>query len=321
MNIIITGGSGFIGTNLISFLVSQSYITNIVCIDILPPKFVNHKLIFINADIRKDLKIKLDFDIDILIHLAALCKEPGYDWDAYFYTNYFGTKNVINLSNHLKIKKIIFTSTMMTYRAGDKVNSEEDLTSPDTAYGISKLLAEETLISWTNRDPSNKLIILRLGVVFGIGENANFTRLVKSLLRGTFLFVGKNTTIKGNVYVKEVINLINKILLNEISLNHIVYNFVFPDDSSIGRIVNIIKEVLNIKRFVPIMPYKILLFLSYFFSFVNSIGIKNSIHPRRIQKLFFSTHISPQRIIEAGYVFKYSLYSAISNWLAEDKFK
>jgi len=95
------------------------------------------------TDIREKINSNIEDKIDVCINLVALCKEPGYMWKEYFDTNYYGTKNIIEFAELNNIKKIIFTSTMMVFQACESRFSENDIKSPDTAYGISKLLAEE----------------------------------------------------------------------------------------------------------------------------------------------------------------------------------
>lgn len=66
---------------------------------------------------------------------------------------------------------------MKVFKAGEKTNEEESLTTPNTAYGTSKLLAEEILFNWKNSNPDHRLRIIQPRVDFGKGEKNNFTKL------------------------------------------------------------------------------------------------------------------------------------------------
>ncbi len=77
----------------------------------------------------------------------------------------------------------------MVYKSDEERHTEMTLTTPDTAYGISKLLAEKELESWENKRKGRSLKVIRPAVVFGENENANFTRLYTSLKRGFFPYV------------------------------------------------------------------------------------------------------------------------------------
>ena len=58
---------------------------------------------------------------------------------------------------------------------------------PDTAYGISKLVAEKIHQIWQKDDDNKKLITIRPGVVFGPGEDGNVPRLIKAIKNNYFL--------------------------------------------------------------------------------------------------------------------------------------
>lgn len=311
MKVLITGGSGFIGTHLIKYLLEKDDI-QIVNIDLNPSPINDSRLNSIHWDIRQEEVLHLEErGFDCCIHLAALCKEPGFEWNEYFVTNHFGTKQTIKLCETLDIDHIIFTSTMMVFKAEESVKVETDVTAPDTAYGISKLLGELELLSWQSKN-KGKLQIIRPAVVFGENENANFTRLYQALKRGFFPYVGKSSTVKSNIYVKELVYFVD--YLFAYSGEYRIFNFAFPVKQPMKEIVQTFKEVFGLRSINPVIPYRLLLLLSYGFELLNSVGLKNSVHHRRIQKLFFSTYIHPKSALEIGYNFSYDLKSALKEW-------
>ncbi|MFA5832110.1 MAG: NAD(P)-dependent oxidoreductase [Bacteroidota bacterium] len=312
MEYIITGAAGFIGSHLIEYLQVHHSNDKIFVLDKIPPKNLHCNTEYIYCDINESISIKKNFNNPILIHLAALCKEPGYSWEEYFVTNYLGTKNICQFAIDNNVNNIIFTSTMMVFKSGEKRNTEEDITAPDTAYGISKLLAEEVLFGWEKSHKKHRLRIIRPGVVFGKGENGNFSRLARALKFNLFVYVGKRDTIKGSVYVKDVVRAL--LFLQSDSKERILYNVVFPKPDTIGKICSSICKVMGWRRFVPVAPFRLLLGISYTFELLNSIGLKNPIHHRRIEKLFYSTHLSSDALLESGFTFSYSLESALSDW-------
>jgi len=314
MNCIITGGSGFIGQHLIESILSNEDISRIIILDNKILQVSHEKVEYIFCDIREKIELIVT-DYTAIYHLAALCKEPGYQWEEYFETNYIGTKNVIEFAKKNNIHNIIFTSTMMVFKAGENRNTEDDLTAPDTAYGISKLLAEEVLLNWENSNSRHRLRIVRAGVVFGRGENGNYTRLAKALNKNLFVYVGKKNTIKGSVYVKDVVNFLQ--FLNTDNNERIIYNFVFPQPDTIESICESICTVMGWKRFIPTIPYKLALFLSYLFELLDKLGLKNPVHHRRIEKLYHSTHLSADSVINSGFKYSYTLKSALEDWKRE----
>jgi len=61
--------------------------------------------------------------------------------------------------------------------------------------------------------------------------------------------------------------------------------------------------------------------VSYLFEFFNALGIKNPIHHRRIQKLYYSTNISSDLVIKDGFKFQFDLNSALRDWQKECGYK
>ena len=317
MKILITGGSGFVGQHLLAHLFEKYADLSVVNLDLVPSKYERQNLSTIILDLRdREQLVNLEeVHFDYCIHLAALCKEPGFEWEEYFQTNDRGTKNLLEYLEKCKVNKIAFTSTMMVYKAGEHQKKETDLSCPDTAYGISKLLAEREIEKWANKSNDRNYFTVRPSVIFGENENANFTRLYDALKNKRFAYVGRKTTVKSCVYVKEVCNALEYSYQNNIFGT---FNFAFEGDSEIGTIVDSFKKVFGFRRlWVPVIPYKLLKWVAKGFQVLNSLGLKNGIHPRRIEKLYFSTNISPQKMIKTGYKFQYNLISALEDWKKE----
>ena len=104
------------------------------------------------------------------------------------------------------IKKIVFTSSIAPYGAAEELKKETTLPTPNTAYGISKLVAEKIHEKWQNGDATHRqLTIVRPGVVLGKGENGNTTRLYWAIRGHKFAYPGRKDTIKACIYVKELV--------------------------------------------------------------------------------------------------------------------
>jgi nucleoside-diphosphate-sugar epimerase len=310
---LITGGSGFIGSHLINYLLSQNRYCRLYILDTIPPPIIDERIVFTKCDIRNPIHFDLDGTNIVCYHLAALSKEPGYEWEEYFYTNFVGTLNLIEFAEQVHINNIVFTSTMMVYRAGDEPMSELSMTAPDTAYGISKLLAEYSLRSWANKSPKRRLRLVRAAVVFGKGENGNFTRLYNALKGRRFFYVGRPETVKSCIYVKDVVRFLE--FLTDDSAETLVYNMAYPYPTTVETLCKTFFEVFCFKRLVPTAPYRLALIVSYFFEWLTSMKVfKSDVHHRRIQKLYFSTNISADEMKRSGFELCYSLPEALEDW-------
>ena len=163
---------------------------------------------FIGYDIRKPIE-NLPFtptEDDVIFNFAAVHRTPGHEDHEYFETNIRGAENVVAFAEKWNIKKIVFISSIAPYGAAEQLKKETTLPTPNTAYGISKLVAEKIHEKWQNGDAEHRqLTIVRPGVVFGKGENGNFTRLYWAIRGHKFAYPGRKDTIKACIYVKELV--------------------------------------------------------------------------------------------------------------------
>ena len=189
MNYFITGGTGFIGTHLTNLLSEIYPEATIYNLDIVKPGIplptvknyqpalkAGQKLAsqFIYCDVRKPIELEgvVATPDDVIFNFAAVHRTPGHPDHEYFETNIRGAENVCEFAERHGIRKIVFTSSIAPYGAAEELKEETTLPTPNTPYGISKLVAEKIHQIWQARDAGNRqLTIVRPGVVFGKGEN------------------------------------------------------------------------------------------------------------------------------------------------------
>jgi UDP-glucose 4-epimerase len=175
MKCIITGGAGFIGSNLAEKLVQLDH--KVIIIDNLSTgkiknlKNIKNKIKFINHDISKDTeKFRSYFNkVDWVFHLAGLAdilpsiKEPT----KYFKANVEGTLNVINASKNKKIKKLVYAASASCYGLPKKFPTDEN-SKIDTRYpyALTKYLGEKLVLDWSKIYKANN-VSLRFFNVYG----------------------------------------------------------------------------------------------------------------------------------------------------------
>ncbi len=168
--IVITGSESFIGKTLISQLQSTDY--EITGFDSLKPVNPNYK--FHQIDIRNtEINTLIPPDTDVLIHLAALSRDPDCKNKAIecFDVNVMGTLNLIKASQLQNVKQFIFASSEWVY---DKfIDSEEknedseiNIANHNSEYALSKLVTESNLRQQYNNGFCN-VTILRFGIIYG----------------------------------------------------------------------------------------------------------------------------------------------------------
>lgn len=318
---ILFGGSGYIGRNLISELLDKQLFDKIYVFDIqelkgFESRIQQKKIIYKKLDVRNPI----DFDIDVLNHddswifnFAAIHREPGHEYKEYFDTNIPGAENINEFARKTGIKNIFFTSSIAPYGRSLEQRTEDSTLYPETAYGISKALAEKIHQKWLAEDPDRRLIIVRPSVIFGPKDPGNVYRMIKSLKKGTFVLPNGGNIIKGYGYVyglvESMLFTINK------KENLIIYNYAENPLVPLSEMVNIVKEEFNYKKPTLKLSTGILAIIAFFVSKgFKLIGKTSDIHPVRVRKAGFPTNIRPQYLIDNGFEFKYDFGNALKHW-------
>ena len=315
MEYIIFGGSGFIGTHLIDLITKIKPEVPIYNLDIVKNEH-NKKSSYIYCDVRKEIKLNFPIRKDaIIFNLAAVHRTPGHPDEEYFETNIKGATNICDFAENNGINKIVFTSSIAPYGAGEDLRKEDSLPTPNTPYGISKLVAEQIHRVWQAGSLQRTLLIVRPGVVFGKGENGNFTRLYWGIRKRQFFYPGRRNTIKASIYVKDLVSFIMYQIQKqegEVSL----YNCTYEPAFSIYEIVETMSQITGLKSPKLKINSSLMIIASSIIGMFG--GKKLGIHPDRVKKLMISTNISGVRLKESGYKFKYSLEEAIEDWFKDN---
>lgn len=322
MNYILFGGSGFIGTHLIHLLNDiKKEKDNVYCLDLVMPGEEgvvpgivekNDGVIYIRCDVRK----KIDFDFcptkdDIIFNLAAVHRTPGHESYEYFETNIKGAENVTSFAEEKGINKLLFTSSIAPYGAAEDLKSESTLPTPNTPYGISKLVAEKIHMIWQAKNPDRELTIVRPGIVFGKGEHGNMTRLYNAIKGHYYFYAGRKDTIKACIYVKELVLFIKYRMVDNSFKGIDVFNCTFDPAFTIEQICNSMMNATGLTSKIPCVNGKLLMFIA---RILTPVFGKKGIHPDRVKKLMVSTNISGKKLAESGYKFHYSLENSYKDW-------
>ena len=157
MKCLVTGGAGFIGSNLVDRLVKLGH--QVIVLDNLSTGRlsnllqVKNKIEFVNVDVtNSENSIGQYFnDVDWVFHLAGLAdivpsiKNPN----SYFQTNVKGTLNILEASKKTKIKKLIYAASASCYGIPDKYPTDEkSKIDPQYPYALTKFLGEQLVIHW-----------------------------------------------------------------------------------------------------------------------------------------------------------------------------
>lgn len=328
-SIAIFGGSGFIGTHLAEHVLRNGLAMKIYLVDRMPPKeFPYTQLLnrglqsgqvkYIAGDVRHPISsTTFPERMEVIFNFAAVHREPGHKPVEYFETNLLGAENICAFATITGCPRIVFTSSISPYGPSDECKTEDSLPVPITAYGGSKLVAEKIHLGWSTARPGRKLLIIRPGVVFGPGEQGNVTRLIRSLAKGYFVYVGNRATRKSGGYVKELCSVIEFGLnaQDRTEQSQTLLNFSADPVPTLQQFVEAISNVLGTRPRGIDLPRPVMLNCSRLISFLaRPLGVKHPLDPVRVQKLWNSTYVDPHRLREMGYVWKFTLESAFLDW-------
>lgn len=169
MEVVVTGGAGFIGSNLVDALIKKGHTVKII--DNLSSGSydnVNKKAEFINCDIRDDVSRHLD-NVDSVFHFAA---DPDVRSSALapeisFEMNVRGTFSLLESCRKAEVKRFVLASTSTVYGEADQIPTLEDYPcTPISNYGASKLACEGYVASYAY-SYGIRSTTLRLANIFG----------------------------------------------------------------------------------------------------------------------------------------------------------
>ncbi|XOU94776.1 MAG: SDR family oxidoreductase [Candidatus Kerfeldbacteria bacterium] len=274
--IIVTGGAGFIGSNLTIELIKRGYQVKVIdnlsggLLKNLDP--VKDEIEFVKGDIRSlDLLEKQFTGYDAVLHQAALGSVPRSIKDPYntHTSNTTGTLNVLIAAKNQDIKKVVFASSSSVYgnrenSASQKVVKKKEIMEPQplSPYAVSKISAEY-YVKVFSHIYDLPTITLRYFNVFGPRQNPNseyaavIPLFIKAILKGEQPQIfGDGTQSRDFTYVRNNIEA-NILAMNSKVKNGEIINIACSQSISLLQLINLINSILNTKISPKLNPPRI----------------------------------------------------------------
>jgi len=180
MKIMITGGAGYVGTELVYRLSAEPEVSDILVYDNLCKGNYNlftglrkvplANVRFIQADILDSRSLRQHMQgMDVVFHLAAKVETPFADQNAHDFeqTNHWGTAEVVYAAEALNLSRLIYLSSQQVYGQG-AVTSTEHPCVPDSFYAISKKRGEDHVLRLMQKSPVQ---LVRCANLYGYSKN------------------------------------------------------------------------------------------------------------------------------------------------------
>jgi len=255
MKILITGGAGYIGTELTYELEKNPKVKQIIIYDNLSRGNVNlfigksklsTKIKFVQGDILDTRLLKKTLTgIDVVYHLAAKVTTPFADQNAHFFeqVNHWGTAELVYAIEESTVKKFIYTSSASVYGASANEVDEKTIPNPKTFYGISKLRGEEHVNRLLNKNLQT--YIIRCGNIYGYSKSMRFDSVINKFMfdanfKNRISINGTGEQHRSFIHIDKTANILTNLLFSKV--NSGIYDLV-EDNLNINHISNTFKSV------------------------------------------------------------------------------
>ncbi|MEM1165373.1 MAG: NAD(P)-dependent oxidoreductase [Planctomycetota bacterium] len=303
MKILVTGGSGFIGSYFYDLLLEDGH--ELVILDLIEPGFDAPRATYLKGDIRDHAAVRGAMQgCDYLLHLAAAHHDFGIERPTYFDVNEQGMAVLAEVMDELGVRKCCFYSSVAVYGDAHEPHHEDSGKQPNNHYGESKLAGEVVLKQWAEKGEGRSAIVIRPTVTFGPRNFANMYSLIRQIDSGKFVQVGKADNIKSLSYVENIIRATTFLMARQHELPPFdIYNYIDKPDLTSSRITEVVYEALGKKKPGFAVPMWLAQLLALPFDIVIKLTGKNlPVSSMRIKKLFAArTKFESDKILAAGF--------------------
>ena len=306
--VLILGGSGFIGTRLAELLIERAVQVRIG--DLTQSIAFPHR--WASCDVTDSASIaRLLRPKSAIVNLAAEHRDDVRPLSRYHQVNVGGAIEVCKAARASGVQKIIFTSSVAVYGLHQHAVGENGPFEPFNEYGKTKLEAEAIYRAWAEEDPTRTLVIVRPTVVFGETNRGNVYNLLRQVANGRFFMVGSGTNIKSMAYVGNVAAFLAHSLA--ICPGVHVSNYVDGPDMNTQDLIAHINHCLGRRRKAPRIPKSLALAGGHLLDVAAQIsGRTFPISAIRVRKFCATTQFRADRVPQLGFRPEFTLAEALA---------
>jgi nucleoside-diphosphate-sugar epimerase len=318
---LVTGGTGFIGQNLVKALVTKGTNVRVLVrknsnIDVL--KGLDVEIVYGDLD-DKDSLIAATKNIDIVYHLAAQLGGPNITYKQLYRTNVIGTEKLLNACFKNRIKKFIHFSSVSAMGEVRLNADEETPCNPVTPYDKTKL-ESELLVKKFIKERNLSAIIIRPSMLYGPGETKTKATIFRAIKKGVFVIIGNGNNLIDMSYIDNIIDGVLLAVKNKKAINQ---TYILADERAytMNEFFNTVAKEERVRK-----PIHLPKFLAYLIALPLEILAKTTkksvpLSFTRVRTLTISKSFSIDKAKkELGYKPKINLQEGIRrtvNWYRE----
>ncbi len=247
MRILVTGSSGFIGSNLVDFLLKEGYTVRGLDegrreFGTAPPQRNSYEELI--GDITQEEVVRQATEnIDVIFHLASLVTQANVPEKRYWEVNVGGTENLLHASKEAGIKRFIYCSTDSVIGEICRPPAREtDTPRPENIYGITKYEAEKKVLEYSKH---MSVVIIRPTRVYGPGDR-RMLEIFKRIKQGKFFLIGRGQTLFHPVYISDCLQGF-KLALEVKGAEGEIFNIGGEEPVKIKYFLNVAAKELGVK--------------------------------------------------------------------------
>lgn len=260
MKVLVTGATGFVGSNIVDALLRQEYQVRALVRETSNTKRLKRKKASLSYGDLLDQKTLLTAtkDVDVIIHAAGILGGFRITPDKLWLIHVQGTRKLLEAARKNKVKRFILISSIAAAGAVEHIANEKVLPKPETPYDKAKYEGEELIRRFCHKEKIGYTII-RPGFVYGMyamGKKATLFRLIQ---KQRFFIVGSGKNLVSFVYTE---NLNQGILLTLTKKKAVNNTYIISDKRpyEMNEFINTIADQLKVKR--PMHLPKLIAFMA-----------------------------------------------------------
>lgn len=203
--VLVTGATGFIGSNLVSSLLGQNYNVRVLVRNRYLTEKTEGVEVF-EGDLTDFQSLSgIEDQADIVIHCAGVMGKWGVSEDNLYRVNVEGSLNLLKKFSNTPISLFIHLSAGgVTGPVKGDVADETSVCMPVTPYEKSKFLGEKKVLE-LSKEMNIPVVVLRPTFTYGPGD-PHKTALFRAVKKGKFAFIGNGKSLNTPVYIDDLIN-------------------------------------------------------------------------------------------------------------------